>query len=219
MDDTQLNRASAPRSALWRSWTPRIILWTLASVVGLWLGTGARTVAAGGQNSRPSRTTQAAIADVFRFDILLAGKEQPAEQVRPKAPKATQYILPGEVLLAMKQRPEPVASAMPKTLSSARPHFMFTPPGKRAGPWRVKWDGNIAHLEHTQQALQAALAMVPDLTAADRKSIQIEVENACAKVGSRRMEQAIHTPDPAGAPEPPVHLSGAWPELGTQLMP
>jgi hypothetical protein len=195
-------------------------LWTLASVVGLWLGTGSRAASAGGQASRPSRTAQAAIADVFRFDILLAGKESPAEQARPqRTPTATQYILPGEVLLAMKQRPEPVPSAMPKTLSSAHPHFMFTPPGKPVGAWRVKWDGNMAHPEHTQQALQAALAMVPDLTAADRKSIQIEVENACAKTGARRMEQAIHSSDPEGPPEPPIHLSGAWPELGTQLMP
>jgi hypothetical protein len=155
MDDAQLNRASATNSARRNSWTSRILLWTLASVVGLWLGTGARTVAAGGQASRPAGTAQAAIADVFRFDILLAGKESPAAEVRPKAPSATQRNLPAEVLLAMEQRPEPVPSVMPKTLSSGHPHFMFTPPARPAGPWRMKWDRNMAHLEHTQQALQA----------------------------------------------------------------
>jgi hypothetical protein len=176
-------------------------------------------VAAGGQASRPAGTAQAAIADVFRFDILLAGKESPAAEVRPKAPSATQRNLPAEVLLAMEQRPEPVPSVMPKTLSSAHPHFMFTPPARPAGPWRMKWDGNMAHLEHTQQALQAALATVPDLSSADRKSIQIEVDKACQQIGTLRMEQAIHTPDPAGPPEPPVRLFGAWPEPGAQLMP
>jgi hypothetical protein len=216
MDDHRLNPAAPPGSARWNSWTSRIILWTLASVVGLWLGTGARTAAAGGQASRPSRTAQAAIADVFRFDILLAGKESPAEPVRPKAPTATQYNLPAAVLLAMEQRPEPVPSVMPKTLSSAHPRFMFAPPARPAGPWRMKWDGNMAHLEHAQQALQAALAMVPDLNAADRKSIQIEVDKACEQIGTLRMQQADHAPGP---PEPPVRLSGPWSELGTQLMP
>jgi hypothetical protein len=216
MDDSQFNSASAPRSARWRSWTSRIILWTLASVVGLWLGIGSRTAAAGGQNGRPSRTTQTAIADIFRFDILLAGKEPPAEQVRPNAPTATRYSLPPAVLLAMEQRPEPVPSAMPKTLSSARPRFMFSPPARPAGPWLMKGDGNMAHLEHTQQAVQAALAMVPDLTAADRKSIQVEVDQACEQIGSLRMQHADHVPGP---PESPARPSGARPELGTQVMP
>ena len=213
MDEAHLNPASPPGSVRRNSWTSRIVLWTLAGVVGLWLGTGTRTVAAGGQASRSAGTAQAAIAEVFRFDILLAGKESPAEPVRPKAPKATQYILPAEVLLAMEQRPEPVPSSMPKTLSSAHPRFMFTPPARPTGPWRMKWDGNMAHLEHTQAGLQAALAMVPGLTAADRKSIQIEVENACAQTGALQMEQTTHSPEPS------AQLSGAWSELGAQLMP
>ena len=216
MDDAQLNRASAGNSARQNSWTARILLWTLTSVVGLWLGTGARTVAAGGQASRPAGTAQAAIADVFRFDILLAGKEPPPAQVHAKAATAAQRNLPPEVLLAMEQRPEPVPSVMPKTLSAAHPRFMFAPPAKPAGPWRMKWDGNMAQLEHTQQALQAALATVPDLSSADRKSIQIEVDKACQQIGTLRMEQGDRVPGP---PDHPVRLSGAWAELGTQLMP
>jgi hypothetical protein len=49
-----------------------------------------------------------------------------------------------------------------------------------------------------------------------RKSIQIEVDKACQQIGTLRMEQENRV---LGPPEPPVRLSGAWPELGTQLMP
>lgn len=217
MEDAQLNRLPAPGSARWRSWTPRIILWTLASIVGLYLGTGTRTVAAGGRASRPVATAQAAIADIFRFDILLAGKEQPAAPVRAKAVPVPKCELPEVVLFARQQRPEPVASIMPTTLSDPHRRWMFTPPAKPAGVWRMKPDERIARLEHTQESLKAVLATVPGLSSADRKSIQVEVDKACEQMGALRMEQSEHVPEP---PEPPVRHARAWrPESGVQLMP
>src|ERR1035437_1209648 len=109
MDDARHNNSTAPKSTRKETWTPRIILWTLACALGLWLGTGTRT-AAGGQGLRPAAVAQAAIADVFRFDILLAGRSSAAKPVRPKAPAAAQCKLPAAVLVAMDQRPEPVPS-------------------------------------------------------------------------------------------------------------
>jgi hypothetical protein len=216
MDDANLTNASAPNSARCGSWTSRILLWTLASGVGLWLGASARTGAAGGHASKPSAVVQAAIADVFRFDILVAGKDAPAKPVRPKAPAYRQRVLPSAVLLAMDERPEPVPSVMPKTLSGTHPRFLLTPPARPSGPWGIKWDARMARLEHTQKNLRAVIAMVPGLTAADRESIQMEVNKTCAQMGTLRMERVNQGPEP---PEPPVAPAEAGLERATQIIP
>jgi hypothetical protein len=218
MNDARINHSSAPDSAGWRSWTSRIILWTLASGIGLWLGMGARTEAAGGQVSRPVASAQAAIADVFRFDILLAGKDARAKQqpARPQTASAPQHSLPAEVLQAMSQRPEPVPSPIPQTLSTPHLRFRFALPVKPAGVMRMKWDERTAHLEHQQKNLQRILATVPGLTATDRESIQTEVDKACAQIGTLRVERVKYAPEP---PELPVTHFDEWPARGTQLMP
>lgn len=227
MDDAQHNysadsHSSAPNSARRGSWTPRIILWTLACVLGLWLGTGTHTVTAGGQKNKPSAAAQSALADVFRFDILLAGKESAVKPVRPKPALEAKCNLPAAFLAAMQQRPEPVYSVMPKTLSNTRPRFMFAPPSRPAGPWRVQLDtANMARLEQTQKQLQATLEIVPGMSAADRKSIQIEVDNACARIDSLRREQLLVAPDFPGPTVDyiPADMPDAWPARGIQLMP
>jgi hypothetical protein len=216
MDGAQLNQTSAGKSPHKDSWTPRVILWALACGVGLWLGTGTRSVAAGGQTNRPSAAAQTAIADIFRFDILLAGKEPTAQPVQSKATPGKQYKLPTAVLVAIGQRPEPVRSAMPKTLACTRARFMIVPPASPAGPWHLNLEANMARLEQTKNRLQALLATVQGLTAADRKSVQMEVDKACAGIGSLQMEQAIQAPEP---PEPPADLPETWPEPGAPLLP
>ena len=173
-------------------------------------------MAAVGQTNRPSAAAQTAIADLFRFDILLAGKESTVKPVRPKATRENQRNLPATVLAAMEQRPEPAPSALPKTLSCTRPSVLIAPPAIPAGPWRMKLGANLARLEHTREGLKALLATLPDLIAVDRTSTQIEVQKACEEIGSLRSEQAIHVPQP---PEPPSAVPERWPELGTQLMP
>jgi hypothetical protein len=229
MDGAQLNQTSARKSPRKGSWTPRIILWTLACGVGLWLGTGTRTSAAGGQTSRPSTTAQTAIADIFRFDILLAGKEPSAQPVQSTKVPEEPRKLPMAVLVAMQQRPDPVPSVMPKTLSCTRPRFMITPPGRPGRPVSMHLDGNMALLEQTQARLQALLATVQGLTADDRKSIQSEVDKACAQIGNLRAEPLPLVSEPS---EPTMGLPSAdlphtwpdtrpdtWPEPGTQLRP
>ena len=116
----------------------------------------------------------------------------------------------------MSQRPEPVASALPQTLSSFQPRFQFALPAKTAGPLRMKWNERVSRLEHKQKDLQAILATVPGLSAADRKSIQNEMDNACAQVGTLRAEQANRIPEP---PETPAVPFDEWPARGTRLMP
>jgi hypothetical protein len=221
MDDAQLNRTSARESPCKASWTPRIILWTLACCVGLWLGAGTRTSAAGGQTNRPSAAAQAALADIFRFDILLAGKEPIARAVQSKAAPEKQYHLPAAVLVATLQRPEPVSSVMPRTLACTRPRFMIAPPARPAGAWSMNLEANMARLEPTQRGLRALLATVQGLTFTDRKSIQIEVDKACAQIGVFRSEPMLQAPEPPepAASFPPADLPDAWPERGTQLMP
>jgi hypothetical protein len=196
-------------NSIWRRWTPRIVLWTLASLIGLWLGTSARPAAARGHAGQPSVRSQASLADVFRWDILLTGQEPAAKPVRPAAPKPRQFRVPPALLCELQQRPEPVPSVFPKTLSNAHPRFTLTPPGKPNGAWQMKWDARMASLEHTQEGLRVVLATVPGLTPADRKSIQVEVDKACAQVGSLRMQQAMQAPD---SPEPPMELPGKWQE-------
>jgi hypothetical protein len=79
----------------------------------------------------------------------------------------------------------------------------------------------MARLEQTQKQLQATLEIVPGMSAADRKSIQIEVDNACARIDSLRRQQLLHVSE---FPEPPVDyipadMPDAWPARGIQLMP
>lgn len=114
MNDDQSNHLAAPSSARRGSWTSRIILSLLACGIGLWLGTGTRNVAAGGGTAKRPVAPQTAIADLFRFDILLAGKGSTVKPVRPKPASEIQHKLPAEVLVAMGQRPEPVQASMPK---------------------------------------------------------------------------------------------------------
>ena len=216
MDDAQLNQTSGPKSPRGGSWTSRIILWTLACAIGLWLGMGSRTAAAGGKAIGPSVAAKTAIADVFRFDILLAGKESPGTSSPRKAVSEKQFNLPAAVLIALEQRPEPVPSAMPKTLACTRPRFMLAPPVRPAGPWRVQLDANMARSEQTQHGLRSLLTTVPGLTVAQRRSIQAEVEKACEQIGSLRMEETIQAPQP---PEPPADFPEAWAGRSTQLMP
>ena len=218
MDDARLNHAPPPRPASRQSWVPRIILWAFACLVGLWLGAGSRTVAAGGQAPGKTSAAQTALADVFRFDILMAGREPAVKRAQPKPAPQKLFNLPETVLLAMAQRPEPVSSAMPKTLSYTHPRFQIAPPARPAGPWRVKLNVEMSHLGQNPKKLHAVLATVPGLSAADQKSIQVEVQQACEQVESlRRMQRAIRIPPP---PEPPMEPSDTFAEpSGLPLMP
>jgi hypothetical protein len=193
---------------IWRRWTPRIALWTLASVIGLWLGTSARPAAARGHAGQPAARSQASLADVFRWDILLTGEASPAKPARATAPKPRQFNLPPALICALGQRPEPVPSVFPKTLSNRHPRFVFTPPGKPAGAWQMKWETHVSKLEQMQDGLRVTLTTVPGLTAADRQSIQAEVDKACTQVGRLRMQQALPVPDP---PDPSVDFPKEWP--------
>ncbi len=217
MDASRNTHAPSRGSGPWKTtrktdlkrWTPRIVVWTIAGVAGLWLGTSARPAAARHQVSQPSEGYEASLADVFRWDILLAGKESPAKPVKPKAAPARQYKLPETLQCALQQRPEPVPSSFPQRLSDAHPRFRFAPPSKPAGGWRMNWDERVARLEHTQEGLRMVLQTVPGLSSADRKSIQAEVSKACAQVGSLRIEHAARVPEP---PEPLLDLPKDWPE-------
>ncbi len=217
MDDKRIERAPSggfgPWKTTWKThwkrWTPRIVVWTIACVTGLWLGTGSRPAAAHGQVAQPSEGYQASLADVFRWDILLAGKESPAPPVYTKAVPTKQFKLPQTLLCALRQRPEPVPSTFPQRLSGVHPRFHFAPPSKPAGGWRMQWDERMALLEHRQEGLRVVLQTVPGLSPADRRSIQAQVDKACAQVGSLRMQQAARMPEP---PEPLLDLPKDWPE-------
>jgi len=209
-------------NTLWRKWTPRIVLWTLASVIGLWLGTSARPATPLGHSAQRSTQSQASIADVFRWDILLTGEESKAGAAHPAASQPRKFSLPEAVLLARAQRPEPVPSVFPKTLSNTHRRFIFSMPARPAVPlrmnWeRMKWDEQVDRLEHGQEGLRALLATVPGLTPVDQKSIQAEVDNACAQIRLHRIEQARPAAEP---PEPPIDHTSARPASpDTDVMP
>lgn len=207
------SRGSGPWKTTWKTqwkrWTPRIVVWTAACAAGLWLGTSARPATVRHQASQPSAGYQASLADVFRWDILLAGKEPGAKPTQPKAAPVMQFKLPEAVVCALRQRPEPVPSTFPQKLSGAQTQFCFTPPSKPAGAWRMKWDERMARLEHQQAGLRIVLQKVTGQSPADRKSIQAEVEKVCAQVGSLRMQPVARIPAP---PEPLLDLFKDWPE-------
>ena len=225
MDDIKIanapSKGSGPWKAnweyRWRKWTPRIVVWTIAGVIGLWLGTTGRPAAAHNQAVQPSTGSQASLADVFRWDILLAGKEAPAKQEQAKTTPARQFPLPNALRCALERPAEPVRAEFPKTLSGTRPRFAYALPAKPAGRWQVKWDERTARLEHAQKSLHAVLETVPSLTPANRKSIEAEVERACAQARSLRVNQAMPIPEPA---ELLLNVSKDWPEMPSpRLMP
>lgn len=221
MDESRMrhapSRGPGPSENPKSKWTARIVLWALASVIGLWLGTNTRGVAARAQASLPSARSEASIADVFRLDILLARMESPVRRVHPKAVQAAECELPVAVLLARQQRPEPVPSVMPKTLSNWNPRFSIAPPARPAWAGRVKLDAQMAQLGQAQIAWKTAIENVPGLTDGDRRSIQLELENVCVQVSAQRRDQAVHLPR---LPEPSADRAEFWPEPpSARLMP
>ena len=117
--------------------------------------------------------------------------------------------MPSAVLLARQQRPEPVPSVFPKTLSDWHSRFYFAPPAKPAGAWRVKLDAQMARLEQAQKGLLATFERALPVTTADRESIQAEVENACTQAVTPRWEHVMRIAPPL---EPPADTSESWPE-------
>ena len=214
MEDARLKPTSGRKRPRAAALTPRIILWTLAGAMGLWLGMGSRTVAAGGKTTAPAAAAQTAIADVFSFDILLAGK-QPT--VHPKAPPAKSPMrLPEVVLVALQQRPEPVQSAMPQTLTCVRTRLAMSPPARPGRRWNMELNANLARLEHAHASLVSLLATVPGLSPADRRSIEKQAEKAGEQIGSLEKADAMRAQLP---PELQTEMPEAWPEHGRQLMP
>lgn len=198
-------------------WSARIVLWAIASVIGLWLGTNTRGVPARAQATLPTARSEASIADAFRLDILLARMESPVRLAHPKVPQAVECKLPNAVLLAQQQRPEPVPSVMPKTLANWNPRFARAPPTKTAWVRRAKLEAQVARLGQAQIAWKMAIENVPGLTDGDRKSIQLEVENVCVQASAQWRDHSVHPPR--------IHMPSSdateiWPEpRSARLMP
>ena len=188
------SEGSGPSENPKSKWTARIVLWALASVIGLWLGTNTRGVPARAQATLPTASSEASIADVFRLDILLARMESPVRLAHPKVTQAVESKLPSAVLLAQQQRPEPVPSVMPKTLANWDPHLALAPPTKTAWVRRAKLEAQVARPEQAQIAWKMAIENVPGLTDGDRKSIQLEVENVCVQASAQWRDHSVRLP-------------------------
>lgn len=180
----------------------RLILLILAGGVGLWLGAGSRTTAAGKPPVQRSDPWKSLTADAFRFDILLA-RSQPATPpvapaVSPAAPAAVvvEHIEPVPTveapLQAALELPGPAQLRMRHSIGSrARP----------AGALQIRVEGRVAQLDQTQQHVQAILKALPGLQTALRRQVDAQVQCQLARVAKQLDEMKADLPPLP--PDPP----------------
>ena len=187
---------------LLRSVTFRLILLTLASGLGLWLGAGSRSTVAGKATLRSENPRKWLIADAFRFDILLA-----------RAEPATPPAVPAAVVVARREPVETVEAPMRVALVlpmpgplriSPRVQPRVPPQMRPASAWQVRIEGRMAHLRQTQNQLQERLTGLPAERGMTQESLQCELQRASTALETLTLDQAIPGPAIGAAAEFPV---------------
>jgi hypothetical protein len=182
---------------LLRSVTFRLILLTLASGLGLWLGAGSRSTLPGKAAAHSDNPGKWLIADAFRFDILLAR----AEPATPPAVPAASQTLPAAVVVA---RSEPVATME----APMKATLCLQGPARPTGPWQARIVGQVAQLRQTQNQGQERLKGLPGLVPADRQKrqerLQCELQRASEALETLTLEQPMGGPERPAIPEVPV---------------
>lgn len=194
---------------LLRSVTFRLVLFTLASGLGLWLGAGSRSTIPGRATVRRENPGKWLIADAFRFDILLAR----AEPATPPAVQAASPAVPAAVVVAQSEPVETVEAPMRVALVLPMPGPLRTsprvqprlPPQMRpASAWQVRVEGRMAHLRQTQNQLQARLTGLPAERGMTQESLQCELQRASTALETLTLDQAIPGPAIGAAAEFPA---------------
>lgn len=190
---------------LLRSVTFRLILFTLASGLGLWLGAGSRSTLPGRATVRSENPGKWLIADAFRFDILLAR----AEPAAPPAVQAASQTVPAAVVVAQSEPVATVEAPMKATLCLLQgPAPRIQPRVRPTGPWQARIAGQVAQLRQTNIHLQEVLKGLPGLMPADRQKLQVnlqcELQRASEALETLTLEQPMGEPERPAMPEVPV---------------
>lgn len=196
-----------------KSLTFRLLLLMLASGLGLWLGAGSRSAAAGKVTVQRENPGKSLIADAFSFNILMAR----AELAEPQTVQSTRPAAPAAVVVAQSEPVETVEAPVRVALQFHPPgplgiHPLAPPRVRPAGAWQIRVEGQMARLRQTENQVQVILRGLPGLKLAERerfeKKLQCELQRA-----SRTLE-TLTLDEPAGGPEPP-----ALPEVPVQDAP
>ena len=184
--------------------TFRLILFTLASGLGLWLGAGSRSTLPGRATAQNENPGKSLIADAFRFDILLAR----AEPATPPAVQAASPAVPAEVVVAQSEPVATVQAPMRAMLCLQGPAPRIQPRVRPAGPWQARIAGQVAQLRQTNIHLQEVLKGLPVLMPADRQKLQVnlqcELQRASEALETLTLEQPMGEPERPAMPEVPV---------------
>ena len=183
---------------LLRSVTFRLILFTLASGLGLWLGAGSRSTLPGRATVRSENPGKWLIADAFRFDILLAR----AEPATPPAVQAACPAVPAAVVVAQSEPVATVQAPMRAMLCLQGPAPRIQPRVRPAGPWQARIAGQVAQLRQTNIHLQEVLKGLPVLMPADRQKLQVNLQ--CELQRASEALETLTLEQPMGGPERPA---------------
>lgn len=178
--------------------TFRLILFTLASGLGLWLGAGSRSAVAGKATARRENPGKWLIADAFRFDILLA-RAEPAE---PQAVQATSQTAPATVVVAQSEPVATVEAPMTATLCLQGPGPRIHPRVRPTGPWQVRIVGQVAQLRQTNSHVQEVLKGLPGLMPVERQKLQERLQ--CELQRASEALETLTLDEPMGGPEIPA---------------
>ena len=183
---------------LLRSVTFRLILFTLASGLGLWLGAGSRSTLPGRATVRSENPGKWLIADAFRFDILLAR----AEPATPPAGQAASPAVPAAVVVAQSEPVATVQAPMRAMRCLQGPAPRIQPRVRPAGPWQARIAGQVAQLRQTNIHLQEVLKGLPVLMPADRQKLQVNLQ--CELQRASEALETLTLEQPMGGPERPA---------------
>ncbi len=193
--DTRTNAAGR----LLKSLTFRLILLTLASGLGLWLGAGSRSAAAGRVKVQGENPGKWLIADAFRFDLLLAR----AEPAAPPAVPAESQTRPAAVVVAQSEPVETVKAPMRAALILHEPGPRIIHPRVRPnGAWQMRVEGQMADLRQTETRVQEILKGLPGLAPAEREMVQKRLQ--CELQRASKALERLALDEPMGGPEPSV---------------
>jgi len=182
---------------LLKSLTFRLILLTLASGLGLWLGAGSRSAATGKVTAQGENPDKWLIADAFRFDILLAR----AEPAAAEAVAAESQTRPAAVVVARIVPVETVESPMrvALVLRVPGPPRVIRPQMRPTGARQMRIEGQMAQIRQTEERVQGLLKGLPGLMPAERekvqKRLQCELQRASRTLETLALEEAMDGPE------------------------
>jgi len=194
----------------------RLILLILAGGVGLWLGAGSRTTAAGKPPVQRADPWKSLTADAFRFDILLARSQPATPPVAPAESPAGPAAVVVEHTEPVPTVEAPVQAALDLP-GTARPRLrhLTGPRARPAGASQIRVEGRVVQLVETDKHVQAILKALPGLQTALRRQVDAQVQCELARVAKQLDQMKADLPQlPPESPQMEMRMIPTAFELG-----